>query len=205
MRLKNNKRAIEIGFNWLFAIIAGAFILFFALYASKNIIEVGEISHGTEMAASFASFVDALETGLASGKCYPINFTKEALIDYKCEIKSNPPFGQEKVSFNEKTFGNKYGIPGEYTPIKDKYIFVEDSTEGKGLFFCGLPFFLSFKVADVIIFLDENYCFYKTPEYIKNKIEGLEIWGKNYDNLILGSDDENFGSSFAFTKIKLAD
>ena len=37
-RAFKNKKAIEMGFNWLFAIIVGAFILFLAIYASSKFI-----------------------------------------------------------------------------------------------------------------------------------------------------------------------
>ena len=72
-----NKKAIEMSFNWIFAIIVGGFILFIAIYGAGKLIRTSEQSVYTETAASLVSLFDPLETGLASGKASEISFNKK--------------------------------------------------------------------------------------------------------------------------------
>jgi hypothetical protein len=96
------------------------------------------------------------------------------------------PFGQMKVSFNERTLGNRYSSQVVATPIKDKYIFVENEMQTKNIYFFAKPLFLPFKVADIIVFIDKNYCFYESPDEVSREIENLNI---NY--LDFTTDEKN--------------
>jgi len=107
-----NKKAIAMTFNWIFAIIVGAFILFLAIYASGKFIRTSEQSIYTETAASLVSLFDPLETGLASGKASEITFKKESKIFFDCNENLNLPFGRQTISFSEQTFGEEFGEVG---------------------------------------------------------------------------------------------
>jgi len=76
MKKRVDKKAIAMSFNWIFAIIAGGFILFLAIFAAGQFIRTGEQTIYTETAASLISLFDPLETGLASGKAHEIGFKK---------------------------------------------------------------------------------------------------------------------------------
>lgn len=193
-----NKKAIEMGFNWLFAIIVGGFILFLAIYASGKFIRTSEKTLYTETAAKLVVLLDPMETGLASGKSSEINFNKETKTFYDCNSLINKPFGRQRISFSEKTFGEKYGEEGEKISIKDRYVFVENLIEGRRLSLFSKPFFMPFKIADLIIISskDNNYCFYDTPEEIKKDIEDL-----NLDHIIFpNSTIKCSGTKVCFSK-----
>jgi len=189
-----NKKAIAISFNWIFAFIAGALILFLAIYATTKTIQTSEQAVYTETAAQLISLLDPLETGLASGKSNEINFKKESRIYLDCNSLNNHPFGEQTIAFSEKTFGDKFGDKGGEVSIKNKYVFAENIVEGKKMSIFSKPFFMPFKVADIIVINSEAYCFYKASNEIKDEIEGLGI--KN----IYFSDDLNncTGTSVCF-------
>jgi len=107
MERKLDKKGIGMSFNWIFAIIAGAFILFLAVFAASKFIQTSENTLYTETAASLISFFDPLETGLASGKAHEIGFQKKSKVFFDCEENLNPPFGKQTISFSEQTFGEK--------------------------------------------------------------------------------------------------
>ena len=73
-----NKRGIAMSFNWIFAILAGGFILFLAIFSAGKFIRTSEQTLYTETAASLISLFDPLETGLASGKSSSIRFKKDS-------------------------------------------------------------------------------------------------------------------------------
>ena len=119
---RKNKKGIAMSFNWIFAIIAGGFILFLAIFAAGKFIKTSEISVNTQTAASLISLSDPLETGLASGKAHEIIFKKESRIFIDCNENTNFPFGKQTISFSEKTFGDEFGEKGGRININNKYI-----------------------------------------------------------------------------------
>ncbi len=172
-----NKKAIEMTFNWIFAIIVGGFILFIAIYGAGKLIRTSEQSVYTETAASLVSLFDPLETGLASGKASEISFNKKSRIFLDCEEQANPPFGRQTISFSEQTFGTEFGETGSDISIKDKYVFAEEVLEGKKMYYFSKPFFMGFKVSDLLMMYGDTkqYCVYNSPEDFKDDIEALHL------------------------------
>lgn len=174
------KKGIALAFNWIFAVIAGGFILFLAIFAAGKFIERSEEVSSTEAAATIDSLTDPLETGLASGRAYEIMFQKESKVFFDCNEKDNrhKPFGSQTISFSEKTFGEKYGQEGEKITIVNKHLFVEELVEGKKMYFFAKPLFMPFKITDMTIIISDSdkYCFHDTPEEIE---EGLDLNLKN--------------------------
>ncbi len=170
-----NKKAFEIGFNLIFALIAGAFILFFAIFGATNFIKISETKVNTETAASLISLFDPLETGLASGKSSEITFAKKSKLNFYCDENKNY-FGTMFLTFSEQSFGNKYGEEGKGISIKDKYVFSENELEGKKIYYFTKPLFIGFKVSDLLmIYSDKNYCVYNSNEEFQNDIDGLNL------------------------------
>jgi len=168
------KKAIALSFNWIFAIIVGAIILFLAIYGTTKFIQTSQRTLYTETAARLISVLDPYETGLASGKTAPpIHFNKLTRTYYECDGFSNRPFGIQKISFQEQTLGDKFGETGGQVSVKTKYIFAENMLEGNDLYVFSKPFFMAFKVADLIMISSEKYCFYKAPGDIENEVMAL--------------------------------
>src|SRR3989344_4065519 len=161
MNLKKiNNKGIAMSFNWIFAILAGGFILFLAIFSAGKFIRTSEQVIYTERAASLISLFDPLETGLASGKAYEIGFKKKSKIFFNCQEYLNKPFGKQTIAFSEQTFGETYGEQGKEVSIKDKYIFSKDVVEGNIIYVFSKPFFLPFKINDLTIVSSDNdkYC-----------------------------------------------
>jgi len=169
------KAVFGMSFNWIFALIAGGFILFIAIYGASKFIQTSETTLYTETASKITSLLDPLETGLASGKATEILFRKESRFEFTCSEKLFPPFGKQTVSFSEQSFGKEFGSQSDRVDIKDKYIFTDNKLIGKNLIIFSKPFFLTFKVADLTIIFSDEYCFYNSPEEIYEDLEGLNI------------------------------
>jgi hypothetical protein len=144
------------------------------------------------------SLVDPYETGLASGKSAPIHFSKETKTFYECDAENNPPFGKQTIAFSEKTFGNRFGEKGEKVPLINRYIFTEDVLQGKDLYVFSQPFFMPFKVDDLIVISSKEYCFIKAPEEIKNEIESLNKGGEGLPNINFSDDEDCKGIKVCF-------
>lgn len=170
-----NKKAIEMSFNWIFALIAGGVIIFLSIYGVSKFISTGEQGIATETAAQVISLLDPFETGLASGKSSVIDFKKNSRIYFDCSETDNRPFGREMISFSEQSLGDKYGVKSEPVSIKNKYIFIEDLVEGKKLYVFSMPFSMPFKIADIIGISTKNYCFYLAPNKVQDNFGELNL------------------------------
>ena len=183
-KMYKKKKGIAMSFNWIFALFAGGIILFLAIFAAGKFIRTSEQTIYTETAASLISLFDPLETGLASGKAHEIGFKKESRLFFDCNENLNPPFGRQKIAFSEQTFGESFGERGQEVSIDNKYIFTENIVEGKKVIVFSKPLFLPFKVTDLTILTsaDENYCFYNSPDYVKESLEGLNLQNVVFPN-----------------------
>lgn len=182
----NEKKGFEMSFNWLFAFIAGGAILLLAIYGMSQIIKTGENLGQTEAAVAFTTLLDPLETGLASQKSEEIKLNKDTQIFLSCSYLDNRPFGKQTIAFSEKNLNNEYGKKGNEIDIKNKYVFSENIIEGKNIYVFSIPFFLPFKIGDLIIISSKNYCFYQPPNEIKEEIENL-----NLGNIKISKDLKN--------------
>ncbi len=187
------KKGISIPFEWIFAMILGGIILFVAIYAASQFAETGSRTSNTEAAARLESLLSPFETGLASGKSSKIHFASESRIYFQeCDENENHPFGTQSIAFTQKFF-NKFSPAGENISIKNKYVFAEEVVQGKDFYVFSKPFFMGYKVADIIIIDSKKYCFYQTPEEIKEGIENL-----NLENINFSEDFECKGITVCF-------
>ena len=170
-----NKKSFEMSFNWIFAFIAGGTILLLALYGMSKIIQTGQNLGQTEAAAALSALLDPLETGLASQKSEEIKLNTDTRIFFSCTTIDNRPFGKQTIAFSEKNLNNKYGEKGQEISIKNKYVFSENIIDGKNIYAFSVPFFLPFKIGDLIVLSSKDYCFYQPPNNIKNEIENFEL------------------------------
>jgi len=181
-----NKKAIEMGFNWIFALIVGAFVLFIAVYGAFKFADISTTSVNTQTSAQLIGLLDPLETGISTGESKQLNFKKESRIHLSCDEISNKPFGRQFIAFSEKSLGNKFSEPGERVQIKTKYVFAENLLQGKSFSVFSKPFEMPFKIADLIVISSEDYCFYGAPNKIKKSIESL-----NLNNVVVSKDLSN--------------
>lgn len=175
-----NKKGFEFSFSWLFAILAGATILFLAVYGAVKIAGTSRYQVDTMTAKQLSIIFEPMETGLASAKKPgTINLKDETRVYNKCFDEGN--FGMQKISLSSKIFGG-WKKPSADIPITNKYVFSSSIEQGKSLYLLSKTFKMPFKVSELIFMTSKNYCFVNAPEEIKEEISGLELENIKLDN-----------------------
>ena len=184
--MKTNKKGfLQMSFAWLFAIIIGGFILFLAIYASTKIIKTEQIALDAETAKEIGVLLNPLETGFETGKKNSLILPAETRIHNRCN--NNGVFGRQIIRISQKSFG-EWTDTNVDVGFSNKYIFSEDSVEGKKFFLFSKPFEFPFKITDLIYLTssEKKYCFFNAPEDIEDEISDL-----NQENLLTENCPEN--------------
>jgi hypothetical protein len=172
-----NKKKAVVQFEWIFAIIVGALILFLAIYATTNIISTSRTQESLEFAKKFSILFEPLETGLGEASSSVIKLKDNTRIYNKCYSDG---FGrQEFGTVSTSAFYKNLEEPEYFLPVKNKYIFSEKAAEGKIFYLFSKPLYLPFKIADMSYFSSENFCFVNPPEEVEEEIFGLKLRNVN--------------------------
>ncbi|MEK6855140.1 MAG: hypothetical protein AABX73_02875 [Nanoarchaeota archaeon] len=177
-----NKKAYEFSFSWFFAIIAGAVILFLALYATTKLVGTYRLQQDTLRGKEIEVLLSPLETNLEGTRGVVITVPQETRISNRCD--ENSKFGSQYISASIKSsIGKEWEIsPGAESSTHNKYLFSAKTTEGKKEFYAlSKQFGFPFKIADLIIVWSdkENYCFVSPPQEIEEDIKEI-----TQDNII---------------------
>lgn len=169
--MKNNKRG-DFDFEWLFALIAGAVILVLAVYGAMKIGDTAGNLADSEIAKQISIITDPLQAGFASGSFGKISFNQEVKVTNTCFDEG---FGKNDIGVSTKT-KDGWRVEGQRTSIHNKYIFSPENS-GKVFYVFSKPFFLSYKVADLIMITSQSqdYCFVSAPQEIEDELKGLNI------------------------------
>jgi len=189
--MKKNKRGFQMSFAWLFAILAGAFILFLAIYGVTKVMNIGGGITGAKTGKEIGILLNPLETDFESEKIVLLEMPIETRIYNQQSISGN--FGAQKIRISQKNFG-KWSETEISPSFENKYIFSEDVVEGKDFILFSKPFKFPFKVADLIYLIpaEKEYCFRNAPEEIEEEISDL---GQN--NLVIENcSSESVGVCF---------
>lgn len=167
------KGYLEFSFAWLFAILVGAFILFIALYASGKILNTGQETQLAQTGKEIGILLNPLETGFETGKTNSITMPIETRIHNLCNNDAGN-FGKQGIRVSQKSFG-EWAETDMYINFENKYIFSENTTEGKKFYLFSKPFEFPYKVTDFIYMSGskEYYCFVEPPETIKTELDSL--------------------------------
>ncbi len=190
-KIKKNKKGFQVSFAWLFAIIAGAFILFLAIYAVTKLIGTGGDITSAKTGAEIGVLLNPLETGFESGRTVLLTMPVETRIHNKYSTSGN--FGAQVIQISQKSYG-KWSQTEVDISFPNKYIFSDGVVEGKKFFIFSKPFKFPFKVADVIYLTssEQTYCFIEAPERIEEELSNL-----NQKNLLVENcPAENVGICF---------
>jgi hypothetical protein len=169
---KNQKGYLQISFAWIFAIIAGIFILFLAIFAvtkfTKTEKEITETTTGKEIEV----LLSPLETGFETAKTTLLTMPVETRIRNECNTYGS--FGRQIIQLSQKSF-NKWGEGGEEIVFSNRYIFSDSVVEGKNFYIFLKPFDFPFKIADLIYLTssEKTYCFLDPPERIEEELSNL--------------------------------
>lgn len=173
------KKAFEMSFNWIFALIAGGAILFLAIYGVSKFIDAGKTVAYTEIASQISAYLDPFQAGAASGKFSQMSFKKQAEVYFSC-ADYPAPFGKQTIAFSQEDIGDEK--KGEQITFKDKYVFAEEPVKGKNMYIYSKPFDIPFKTADLIIFTSKNYCFKMATNNIKDELTNSEVINVKFEN-----------------------
>lgn len=190
--LLKGKRAFEMPFSWLFAMIAGAFIIFIAIYTASRLITTEQSFGSTTAAKDISNLLNPITNGVTSAASQkPIQFTKETRLYFNCEKPGprsiNQIFGREIISFSEKSgFLSSWTKPGANISRYNKYVFSDNIEQGKIFYIYSKPFFAGFRVDDIIMMTAKDYCFVAPPQAIGEEIAMLGMKNINSSNSIQG-------------------
>lgn len=104
--IKNKKGAFEFSFAWVFAIIAGMFILFLAIYGVTKFTNLEKTSTNAQSAMDIGILTNPLESSFETEKRSMITTPSETRIYTSCSNTSS--FGKQIIRTSEKTY-NQWG------------------------------------------------------------------------------------------------
>ena len=188
------KGAIEFSFTWIFAILAGIFILGLAIYFSVKIISIGNTNIDARVGKEIGFLLNPLETGFESLKASSFTMPVETRIYNKCNTDGN--FGKQLIHISQKSF-NKWTDTNLDAGFSNKFIFSKNYSQGKKFYVFSKPFEFPFKVADLIYLTStqEKYCFINAPKKIKEELENLNQENILIENCSAGSVQVCFSGS----------
>jgi len=177
--MRNKRGALEISFGWLFALIAGAIIIFLAIYFSTKLISTEKEAISAETGKEIGILLNPLETGFESSQTTSISIPAETRIHNTCDDYSGN-FGRQVIQLDQKNLG-KWTKTDVNVFFSNKYIFSEEEIEGKKFYLFSKPFNFPFKIADLFYMTSSNdrYCFMNAPDEIST-----EIFDLNQSNLV---------------------
>jgi len=168
----NEKKATQLPFAWIFAVIVGAFILFLAIYIAVKLINSGETEMDLKIGKEIGILLNPLETGFESSKTTSFSLPVETRIYNECSPAGT--FGEQKIKISQKSF-NEWTDTNLRVSFQNKYIFSKNYSEGKKFYLFSKPFEMPFKIADLFYLASskENYCFENAPSNIKEELDNL--------------------------------
>lgn len=194
------KKGLEFNFAWLFAIIAGAVILFLAIYSVVNIVGTERYKLDTITAKQLSIIFEPMETGLASGKSSVADLRENTRIYDTCYADGY--FGKQKISLaTQSSIGKKWQEPGGEISIPNKYIFSGSMEEGKRVYLLSKSFEMPWKISEIIFLTTKQYCFVNAPEEIIDEVTGLNLGNVKVENCTGKETKVCFGSGNCEIKV----
>lgn len=185
--IKNKNGALEFSFAWIFAIIAGLFIIFLAIYGVTKFIGLENAAGNAESAKGIGVLTNPLESSFEALTRTMMITPVETRIYTTCS--NNSLFGEQAIRTSIK-MNNKWSDEGVDVGFQNKYIFSKDPVEGKNFYLFSESFEVPFKVADLIYITSANdkYCFLNSPSNVEEEIKALK-----------GTEDSTTENFFLFT------
>lgn len=177
------KKAQMPEFNWLFAIIVGAVILFLAIYFAGKLIRTGGYKESVVLLRNLDILLNPFASLGAVGEALskPIKMPAEAIVEFSCDSTG---LGEEGLRLKSKGSFGKWSefAPDEgYYYVYDKYVFAE-TLKGKNFYLLSKPFALPFRIDDLIYITAEDYCFVNAPDAIEEELSSMNIPAIEFKN-----------------------
>ncbi|MFB6246154.1 MAG: hypothetical protein ABEI74_01000 [Candidatus Pacearchaeota archaeon] len=183
------KRAqLNMSFGWIFALIAGAVILFLTIYGISSFMDVSQQQQTSAQAQDLQILLNPLQTSFSSAVSSYIERNTPTRIHNRCSVYGD--FGDQIISISEESVDGwtDRGVPSRF---ENKYIFSNSTVQGETFYIFSKPFNFPYKVADLVYLTSANkkYCFKSPPEGIKKELNKL-----NQPNLVVGCSGSNKNS-----------
>jgi len=185
---KMNKKAyLQMSFQWIFALIVGAVILVLTIYGVIQFMNLEQGRQDIEKARQVEILLSPLESSFETGKSIPLETNVRTRINIKCNNKGE--FGEQEINIQQENLNEMSSGQRSVKP-KNRYVFTNNSAEGKKFFIFSKPFEYPFKVADLIYITsaEKNYCFQSPPVKIKQELESI-----NQSNLKVDCSEKIIG------------
>lgn len=185
---------LEIPFSWLFAIIIGAIVIFFAIYVAVKLINAGGEASSAKTGGEISVLLNPLETSFGEESSTVLSISVESRLSNKCSSLGD--FGTQQIIVSQKS-GGKWQENDVGPSSQNKYIFSDNVTQGKNFYLFSKPFELPFKVSDLIYLTstNQNYCFIGAGDDINSELAGLNQGNLFTSNCPSGSIKVCFDSS----------
>jgi cell division protein FtsL len=190
-----DKKGVDFSFSWIFAIIAGAAILVFAVYSASQLIKSGKVQTDTIVAGEIDSLLNTVSTNIEDSKHSVIDFSQDSRIYNDCSIEG--AFGVQKLSTSSKS-GNKWSDQSIKKSSFNKYIFSRkiEETKNKKINVLTSQFIEPFKIGDATIIYGQNYCFVNPSSNIESLFLDLSSDGSKDIGINISSSVESCPSNF---------
>ena len=169
-----NKKGFEMSFAWIFAIIVGAFILFLAVLMITKVSDNQNYSNDLKGAKEITVLADNFELGYETSSISTIKMPTNSRLYLNCD--ANNLFGKQELILRSELY-DQWSETGKGIKSENKYFFLEEPLESRGLIVFSRVFEFPFKVATLSYFLpvDEEYCFIDPPSDVERELEKNNI------------------------------
>jgi len=165
-----NKKGFEMSFAWIFAIIVGAFILFLAVLMITKVSDNQNYSNDLKGAKEITVLADNFELGYETSSISTIEMPTNSRLYLNCNARG--VFGEQELILRSELY-DQWSETGNGIKSENKYFFLEEPLESRGLVAFSRVFEFPFKVATLSYFLpvDKEYCFIDPPREVKEELE----------------------------------
>ena len=191
-----NRNGLDFTFSWIFAIIAGAVILFSAIYITNKLISSQELEQDTFVAGQLSNLLAPIETNLEDTKYSVIEFSEDTRVYNECSNEG--VFGSQKLSTSSKGLGEDYSKQSVRKSTFNRYIFSRgvEETDGKKMRVITKPLTMPFKIGDLIIMYGQNYCFVNPTGAIEEELMDISSDGKQNIGINISSNANSCPKDF---------
>ena len=190
-RKSNSKGQMSISFGLIFAIIAGAFILFIAIYAVIRFTSIEHTKIEGETSTTIGILTNPLESSFEDSRTLTITTSVPTRIYTGCynASYSRNYFGRQLINTSHSSHG-KWTNATMNVGLSNKYIFSENPSEGRKFYVFSRTFDFPYKVADLIYVLsvEKEYCFLDA-DTIRNGDMEEEIENLNLAPMLVVADE----------------
>ncbi len=169
-----NHKGFEFSFAWIFALFVGIAIISLAVYTATQLVDTSSREYNTKVAAQLGVILNPVETNLETSKTYPLVFPDETRLRNICNVEGTFGLQQLQVSVRN-SFGKTWNDAGTPASFSNKYIFSQETVQGQAFYLIVQPVNLPYKIGDMIIVIDKDYCFVQPPEDVASDIASWNV------------------------------